>query len=135
MVKGVKYQSSGWINRKNYELAKNEYVKMIREEEQKHEIHLIDKCGEELKLFYRYNNKKFKSIEGTVLRMRDNNGTYAEPLEMSHLFKEIFQDVTKESNSEPSQRTTEGIGIEEIAVKKMISQMLEKLWTGKLIRA
>ena len=41
-----------------YKLARNEYVRVRREEEIKYEKSIVDNCKKDFKLFYRYINLK-----------------------------------------------------------------------------
>ena len=47
-------------SRNEYQRARNNYVKIRREEERNFEESIIDKCKEEPKLFYRFINGKLK---------------------------------------------------------------------------
>ncbi len=82
-------------NTRDYKLARYEYVRIRREEERNYEKDIIEKCGEEPRLFYRYINKKLKHRE-CIDRLRDDHRIYEEPKEMSELLNLNFQKVFTE---------------------------------------
>ena len=47
--------------KEEYKLERNEYVRIRREEERRYEKDIVDKCKEELKLFYGFINGKNKT--------------------------------------------------------------------------
>ena len=58
--------------------ARNEYVRVRREEEKSYEKDIVDKCKEEPKPFYRFINGKLKHKE-SVARLKENKELYEDP--------------------------------------------------------
>ncbi len=88
-------------NREEYKLARNEYIRVIREE-RRYEKDLADKCKNKPKLFYRYMTQKIENKES--ITQLNYNKIYEDPREMSEVLNITFQKVfTRESNFEPPQ--------------------------------
>ena len=80
-------------NRERYNEARNEYVRIRREEEIAFKKDVVEKCGNEPKLFYKYINGKMKCTE-TIDKIVKGERTYqtAEGLneDMNESFKTVF---------------------------------------------
>ena len=115
-------------NRKQYIEARNEYVKIRREEERRFERDIVKRCEEEPKLFYKYINGKMISKE-TIDKLIKGDKTYETAEEMSELMNDSFRSVfTLEGTfTEPSiQPQQEGLG-NVVVQKQKIYKLLEKL--------
>ncbi len=119
-------------NREEYKLARNEYVRVRREEERKYEKDIVDKCINEPKLFYRYINQKIGNKE-TIAQLKHNK-IYEDPREMSKVLNVNFQKVfTRESNFEPPQRESHETEMWKIKVGKELLKKLNNLDERKAI--
>ena len=80
-----------------YKKARNEYVKMRREEKKNFEKTIIDKCKDQPKLFYGYVNSKLKNKKG-IVKLKVDGKEYEEDLEIATKLSDHFQSVfTSES--------------------------------------
>ena len=81
-----------------YKTARNEYVRIRREEKINYEKNVIEKCKEEPKLFYRFINGKLKSKEG-ISNLKVDGVIYEDAYSQAEIFNKSFQSVfTKESS-------------------------------------
>ena len=115
-------------NIKQYKEARNEYVRIRREEERKFERDIVEKCGEEPKLFYRYINGKITNKE-TIDKISKGDKTYCKAEEMSEIMNESFKSVFKmEEEFDGESIGGENEGLRVIVVEKQgIREVLEKL--------
>ena len=75
-----------------YAAARNEYVRIRREEEIAFEKDVVEKCGNEPKLFYKYINGKMKCKE-TIDKMVKGEKSYQTAEELSEFINESFKSV------------------------------------------
>ena len=80
------------INRERYNEARNEYVRIRREEEIAFEKDVVKKCGDEPKLFYKYVNGKMKCKE-TIDKIIKGGKTYQTAEELSEIMNDSFKSV------------------------------------------
>lgn len=115
-------------NRKEYKMARNNYVQVRRQEERSYEKNIVDKCKDEPKLFYRFINGKMKQREG-VSRVKDGGHVYEEDKDICDIMNKKFQAVfTEESEFERGVEGLEEIGLQDIVVvKKDILDRMSKL--------
>ena len=81
--------------KEEYELERNEYVKVRREEEKRYEKDTVDKCKEGPKLFYWFINGKIKHKK-IITILKENNEVrtvYEDPKEMSEVLNRNFQKI------------------------------------------
>ena len=78
------------INKESYRVARNEYVRVRKEEERKFEKDIVDKCKEHPKLFYRFVNGKLKKRE-SIERLKGEQGIVDDPKNMAELLNNRFQ--------------------------------------------
>lgn len=111
-----------------YKRARNEYVRVRREEERNYEKNIVNKCKEEPKLFYRYVNGKLKKKDG-IEKLKLNGEIYEEARKQAEVMNKSFQSVfTKEGEFEREQRVTKervlseiNVGVEEL--KKLMKNL------------
>ncbi len=115
-------------NRKQYIEARNEYVRIRREEERRFERDIVKRCEEEPRLFYRYINGKM-SCKETIDKLIEGDNVYETAQEMSEIMNESFKSVfTLEENFEEPNFEVQQQGISNIVVQKQkINNLLEKL--------
>ena len=114
--------------REQYKEARNEYIRIRREEERTFEKDIVKKCEKEPKLFYRYINGKMTSRETINKLMKDGRG-YQETEEMCEIMNESFRSVfsDEEEFTNPCNENQQR-GIQEVVVKKQeIEKLLEQL--------
>ena len=80
------------IHREQYKEARNEYIRIRREEERVFEKDVVEKCENEPKLFYRYINGKMTGKE-TIDKLTKEGRVYQTAEEMSELMNESFRSV------------------------------------------
>ena len=120
-------QRNGY-NSEKYKEARNEYIRIRREEERNFEKDVVDKCEEEPKLFYKYINGKITNKE-TIDKVRKEGRTYQTAEEISEIMNESFKTVftVEEEFAEPSMEMPQ-TGMQEINVRKHeIGTLMEKL--------
>ena len=79
-----------------YKLARNEYVRIRREEERNFEKDIVEKCKDQPKLFYKFVNGRLKEKQ-SIERLRLNGTTYYDPNEQAEIMNKSFESVfTKE---------------------------------------
>ena len=79
-------------NRERYREARNDYVRMRREEEIQFEKDIVDKCKDELKLFYRHIGGKKMNRE--VIKELEKDGiTCKTAQELSEIMNQNFKTV------------------------------------------
>jgi len=101
-----------------YKLARNEYVRIRREEERNYEKNIVEKCKDEPKLFffYRYVNGKMKTKEG-INRLKVDGVVYEDALPQAEVMNKCFQSVfTRESEFEEVDGGSKDTVLEEIQV-------------------
>ena len=115
-------------NRENYQILRNEYVKVRKEEERKFEKDIVEKCKEQPKLFYRFINRKLK-VKETIVRLKGEEGIIEDPKDMADLLNNRFQQVfTKESPFKPPRLNKVGPIMDEIIIHKQeVYNLMEKL--------
>ena len=115
-------------NRKQYIEARNEYVRIRREEERRFEEDIVKRCKEEPRLFYRYINGKMSNKE-TIDKLIKGDNVYETAQEMSEIMNESFKSVfILEENFEEPNIEVQQQGISNIVVQKQkINNLLEKL--------
>ena len=87
-------------NKENFKIARNEYVKVRKEEERQYEKDIVEKCKDQPKLFYKFINKKMKK-RVTIELLKGEHGIIDDPKNMAELLNNKFQQVfTKESRFE-----------------------------------
>ena len=79
-------------NRERYNEARNEYVRIRREEQIAFEKDVVEKCGDEPKLFYKYVNGKVKCKE-TLDKIIKGGKTYQTAEELSEIMNESFKSI------------------------------------------
>ena len=96
---------------KNYVDARNECVRIMRNEKLNYEKDIMDKCKSNPKLFYRHINGKMKKREG-ITGLRVDGKLYNETNEMAEVMNERFQSVfTKEGEFELEDRKLDGCSL------------------------
>ena len=106
------------INRERYKEARNEYVRIRREEEIAFEKDVVEKCENEPKLFYKYINGKMKCKKG-IDKIVKGEKTYQTAEELSEIMNESFKQVftEEEAFTEPSMIEAQE-GFKEVVVQK-----------------
>ena len=119
-------------NKENFRKARNEYMKVRKEEERGFEKSIVEKCKEHPKLLHKFINRKIKS-KGTIERLRGEHGMINDPRSMAELLNSSFQKVfTKESPFKEPQINGKDVHMEKIIVKKIeILKLMEELEEGK----
>ena len=115
-------------NRESYRGARNECVRIRREEERKFEKDIVTKCGDEPKLFYKYINEKIRSRD-TIMKLIKEGRVYETSEEMSEVMNESFRTVfsMEEEFMQPRREETRE-GIHELQVEKgEIYKLMEKM--------
>ena len=115
-------------NRKQYTEARNEYVRVRREEERIYEKDVVQKCVDEPKLFHKYVNGKMTS-KGTIDKIIKEGVTYQTAEEISEIMNKSFKTVFMEEEefTEPK-KPLHCAGVKEITVQKeQIKKLLENL--------
>ena len=112
-------------NRKQYNEARNEYVRIRREEERRFEMDIVKRCEEEPRLFYKYINGKMKSKE-TIDKLIKGNMVHETTKEMSEIMNENFKSVftVEETFTEPDIEVQQQ-GMGNIAVQKQKINKIE----------
>ena len=83
------YSKKAW---ENYKKARNEYVRVRREEERQYEKDIVSKSKKEPKLFYRYVNGKMK-VKDSIARLRDGDETYEREEDLCEIMNNKLQSV------------------------------------------
>lgn len=119
---------------KDFKIARNEYVKIRREEEKGYEKDIVEKCKEEPKLFYKIINGKIKPKE-KIERLKDGNMITEDPKDMTELLNKRFQQVfTKESQFNEPQDDMINVKMDEVILtKEEIYKIMEELEVRKAI--
>ena len=78
--------------KEEYKTARNEYVRIRREEQKNFERDIIDRCKDEPKLFYRYVNGKLKHKEG-ISKLKFEGEVYDDAAEQAEIMNKCFQSV------------------------------------------
>ena len=115
-------------NREQYKEARNEYVRIRKEEERIFEKDVVEKCEREPKLFYRYINGKLTNRE-TIDKLVRGERIYQTTEEMSELMNESFRSVfSVETDFIEPYGEIQQMGLQEVLVQKQeIGKLLEKL--------
>ena len=83
---------------KKYKDARNEYVKIRREEEAKYEKNIVNKCEKEPKLFYKFINGKMK-IKDRLTKLKVEENTYEDEASMCEVMIDKLQSVFVEEEA------------------------------------
>ena len=116
------------FNSERYKEARNEYIRIRREEERNFEKDVVEKCKEEPKLFYKYVNGKLTNKE-TIDKVKKEGRIYQTAEEISEIMNESFKTVftIEEDFEEPSMEVPQG-GMHKLEVHKQeIGKKMEKL--------
>ena len=121
-------------NKENYKVARNVYSKVRRDEEEKYEKDIIDKCKEQPKLFYRFINGRTKSRNG-VEKIKVGDHTYDEPKEISEILNKKFQEVfTPETEFNEPHRNDKARKMIDFSVRKeQLMKIIKNLDGNKAI--
>ena len=116
------------INKESYKMARNEYVRVRKEEERKFEKDIVNKCKEHPKMFYRFVNGKLKKEE-SIERLKGEHGIVDDLKIMAELLNNRFQQVfTKETLFEKPTNVEGRVYMDEIKITKSeIYKILEDL--------
>ena len=117
---------------KNYVDARNECVKIMRNEKLNYEKDIMDKCKSNPKLFFRHINGRMKKREG-ITGLRVDGKLYSETTEMAEVMNERFQSVfTEEGEFKLDDKKLEGGRLNEVEVsKEEIMKLMENLDVNK----
>ena len=121
------------INREAYKMARNNYVKVRRDEEKKYEKSIIDKCKEEPKLFYKHLKRKLNRRED-IKTIRENGQIYENDKDISEVMNNNFQKVFTKESEFCEREMRDGVvpvaAMEEVKVNKRELQELMKALDG-----
>ena len=119
-------------NKEEFKQARNEYMKVRKEEERSYEKSIVEKCKEQPKLLHKFINRKIKPKE-TIERLKGECGMIEDPKSLADLMNSSFQQVfTTESTFEEPQVDDERDCMDEIIVSKQeIHKLMEELEDGK----
>ena len=119
-------------NKEEFKQARNEYMKVRKEEERGYEKGIVEKCKEQPKLLYKFINRKIKPKE-PIERLKSEHGMTEDPKSMAELLNTKFQQVfTNELTFEDPQCDEERIHMDKISVSKLeILKLMEELEDGK----
>ena len=123
--------------RKNWEefkSARNEYVRVLREEERDYEKGVVDKCKNEPKLFYRYVNGKMKNKQ-SIDRLKVENILYDDAQSQAEIMNTCFQSVfTRETSFEGEGARHKCNGLREFHVDvQEVKEMMKDLDVSKAL--
>lgn len=105
-------------NSLQYRKARNEYVRIRREEERNFERDVVQKCADEPRLFYKYVNNKIRNKE-RIEKIVKEGMTYQTTEDMSEIINECFKTVfTEEEDFTQPSNTEQSLGMQEIEVSK-----------------
>lgn len=120
----------------DYKSARNEYVKVRREERKNFEKTIIEKCKDQPKLFYGYVNSKLKNRKG-IEKLKVNGKEYKEDLEMATIMNDHFQSVftvesvmREESGLTGSTVPLETVEVTVLEIKRLLERMDERKAQG-----
>ena len=116
---------------KEYVIARNESVKIMREEKQSFEKDIMDKCQSDPRLFYKHVNGKRKNWEGiTKLVVDGEEQTKARG--MAEVMNKRFQSVfTKEEDFNMDEGDWEESNLKVEVNQKEVLELMKKLDTNK----
>ena len=82
-----------------YKRARNDYIKVRREEKRNFEKTIIEKCKDQPKLFYGYVNSKLRNKKD-IVKLKVDGKEYEEDIEIATIMSDHFQSVfTDESDT------------------------------------
>ena len=119
-------------NWKEYVKARNECVRIMREEKHNYERNIMDKCKSDPKLFYRHVNSKMKRRE-RITGMKVEGMVYTDEQDMAEVINENFQKVfTEEGDFDLVDENSEGNGLNEVKVhQRDVMKLMEGLEVSK----
>ena len=117
---------------RDYIEARNECVRVMREEKHDYEKDIMEKCKSDPKLFYRHVNSKMKKQEG-VTRLKIEGNIIHEELDMAEEMNKGFQKVfTEEGDFDLEDNELEGNGLEKVEVlREGVMKLLGNLEVNK----
>ena len=112
--------------------ARNESVRINREEKYNYEKRIMDKCKSDPKLFYRHVNSKMKKREG-ISSLKVDGVMYDQEQDMSEVMNRCFQSVFTEEGEFEGEEVELGEGIlDEVEVQEQdIMKLMEGLEVNK----
>ena len=117
---------------REYIEARNESVRVMREEKYNYEKDIINKCKKEPKLFYRHVNNKMKKQEG-ITRLKVDERVYQDKQDMAEVMNKEFQKVfTEEGDFVLEDGDLAGRGLVEVEVnRESVMKLMENLEVDK----
>ena len=117
---------------REYVVARNESVRINREERYKYEKGVMEKCKSDPKLFYRHVNGKMKKREG-IVSLEVDGVVYDRAEEMSEVMNKCFQKVFTEEGDFECLREDIGVGVlrEVEVLRRNIKKLMEDLDVNK----
>ncbi len=115
-------------NREQYKEARNEYVRIRREEERRYERDIVEKCKDEPKLFYKHIKGKMVSKE-TIDKLEKDGRKYEKEEELCEVMNESFKSVfNMEDDFVGTRVQVQQEGLHEVKVEKQeIDRLLKDL--------
>ena len=117
---------------RDYIEARNECVKVMREEKRDYEKDIMNKCKKEPKLFYRHVNSKMKKQE-VITRLKVDGIVYQNEQDMAEVMNKGFQRVfTEEGDFELQDGDLAGNELVEVEVhRERVMELMENLEVNK----
>ena len=115
---------------KDYVIARNESVRIMREEKWKYEKDIMDKCQSDPRLFYKHVNNKRKKWEG-IMKLKVDGKEHTEARSMAEVMNVQFQSVFTEEDFSMEDEELGESNLEVVVEKEEVWKLMRKLDVNK----